>query len=97
MDANTVGLMSIFILACQKDTVCSFWNRNRDGSEDRPGSWVRNVRTSLTVVTSCHLGFIIRVIGTVLCIGHCVTTGRKTIFHREMLHPCVGKLGMLLV
>lgn len=25
VDTNTVGLMSIFILACQKGTVCSFW------------------------------------------------------------------------
>lgn len=51
VDTNTVGLMSIFILTCQKDPVCSFWNRNKDGSVDRPASWVRNVRTSLTVVT----------------------------------------------
>lgn len=49
-DTNTVGLMSIFILACQKDTACNLWNRNRDGMVDGPASWVRNVRTSLTLV-----------------------------------------------
>lgn len=91
VDTNTVGLMSIFILACQKDTVCKFWNRNRDGLVNGPASWVRNVRASLTTVTLCHLGFYYQRDWDCVVYWPLLSQGKRPFLTETCCTPCVGK------